>query len=121
MTPPDPRTVLISNLRGDVHAFIRHVWGMKKLKIEPWQIKMIDFLKGGCDVTEKTLVYCSWDGEPAILAKYPDGRIHGFYKSDEDGEWKRGMDADIAVNAAVLEEAEFKRRWPNLELPAFSE
>jgi hypothetical protein len=66
------------------------------------------------------ITYCSWEGDPAILVNYEDGRIYGFWKPD-GSDWKRGQDADIATKAAVIGEAAFKKRWPDLALPTFPE
>jgi hypothetical protein len=59
--------------------------------------------------------YCSWDGDPALLINYDDGRIHGF--SFQDGDWNQGNAADIAMEAALMTKAGFEKRWPNVTLP----
>jgi hypothetical protein len=64
------------------------------------------------------ITYCYWEGDPAILVHYADGRIYGFWRSEVHG-WKQEHEADIATKAAVMSEADFKKMWPELKLPDF--
>lgn len=60
--------------------------------------------------------YGAWDGNPAILATYDDGRILGFeYKSDK---WHDAHWADITTKAITIDKAAFEKRWPTIGLPS---
>jgi hypothetical protein len=63
----------------------------------------------------KKIEYCSWDGDPALTVNHSDGRIHGFHFVDAT--WKQANAANIAMEAPVMTEAEFKKRWPDIRLP----
>ena len=61
--------------------------------------------------------YCTWDGDPAILAYHDDGRILAFtYKA---GAWRSAHGAEIAIQAPVIGKVSFEDRWPDLKLPAW--
>ena len=69
--------------------------------------------------TKPDITYCSWDGNPALLARYKDGRILGF--EHVDGTWKDVHGADVATKGVVMEKSEFEEAYPDLELPTFPE
>jgi hypothetical protein len=63
--------------------------------------------------------YCSWEGTPAVSAYYPDGRILAYEYNDD--KWVQVHEADVSTKAVLIGEAAFKKRWPDLVLPAFPE
>jgi hypothetical protein len=64
------------------------------------------------------LTYVSYDGDPAVLARYDDGRILGFVRFDGGAEWTQVHSADLTNDGRVLDEAMFKKRFGG-GLPAF--
>ncbi len=65
------------------------------------------------------LTYVTYDGDPAVLARYDDGRILGFVRIDGAGEWTQIHSADLTIDGRVIDEAAFKDRFPGSGLPAF--
>jgi hypothetical protein len=61
--------------------------------------------------------YCSWEGNPAILAYYDDGRMLGF--EYQEGTWKDAHPADVSTKAASIGKEAFLKQFPLVVLPAF--
>jgi hypothetical protein len=64
----------------------------------------------------KKIEFCAWDGDPALLVTFTDGRIHGY--AFTEGRWTQGNAADIAMEAPILTEQNFKKNWPDINLPS---
>jgi hypothetical protein len=71
----------------------------------------------GFAMTPNKITYCSWEGDPTILAECSDGRGYGF--EHRDGTWKSVNAADVFTKAAVIGESAFVNRWPGIGLPDF--
>lgn len=68
-------------------------------------------------MSEKRTVFGVWEDDPAILRYNGDGSGDGFVHDGK--EWKDANPADVMVKARVLDERDFKRRFPEIGLPAF--
>ena len=66
--------------------------------------------------TKPEITYCDWEGDPAIVAEYPDGRQYGF--AHMEGHWKGNLRSTIVGKAKVIGKDTFHRLWPGLVLPA---
>jgi hypothetical protein len=64
------------------------------------------------------ITYAKWDGEPAVLLEFDDGRIHGYYYTSRDRRWRNGGHAaDIAFRDGTLTKAEYDELFPDVGLP----
>ena len=71
-------------------------------------------------MTEKRTVYGTWEDDPALIRYHGDGSARGYVlRAGED--WKDANPADISHKGKVLEESEFKKRFPGVGLPLFRE
>lgn len=59
--------------------------------------------------------YCLHDTNPAIIVDPDDGRLLGFEYIDNA--WTKYSAAEISHEAAVMDEAAFKRMFPGIGLP----
>lgn len=59
--------------------------------------------------------YCSWDGDPALLVMYDNGRMDSFVNYGHG--WRDAHPADVATKAAVIGRTTFEKQWPDLTLP----
>jgi hypothetical protein len=70
-------------------------------------------------MTPNKITFGSWDGNPTVLASFDDGSMAAF--EHNEGAWREVHPADVFTKAAVVSEADFKRRWPDVGLPNLSE
>ncbi|SED39225.1 hypothetical protein SAMN05444161_3106 [Rhizobiales bacterium GAS191] len=65
----------------------------------------------------KITYYCDWEGSPALLIEFADGRPHGWVYGT-DGAWHNGeYGVEVAVKARTIDEASFRKRFPHVGMP----
>ncbi|SED60374.1 hypothetical protein SAMN05444161_3567 [Rhizobiales bacterium GAS191] len=67
---------------------------------------------------KKTITYCTWESDPAILVEFEDGRVHGYYYTRHDKAWHNGArGADVATKGRVISKAQYDELYPDIGLP----
>jgi len=65
---------------------------------------------------QKEIIYCSWDGEPAIFVRYTVRKVLEGYVF-RGAEWVEDDAIVIGHEAAVIGQKDFEERWPGIGLP----
>lgn len=69
-------------------------------------------------MSKPKIIYCEWEGDPAVIYEYPDnGGYYGYY--DFGKGWKGDKTSDVFTKGRIVTKAVFDKMFPNKALPPF--